>query len=160
MYVPKSALVTLVTLSSDVVVLTAVTRLVSTGLPSRSQEKVKLVVPTQSTPVQVSVRGSPTLRSGSEGVTLTEGGATWRGVREGEKREWESRTQKGMYVCMYVHFKHTHAHHSLVPCDESPSSIYFCCSLHKHCTITEMVKVWPCGNNYSFELPSHLALAE
>ena len=75
MYVPKSALVTLVILSSDMVPSTAVTRLVSTGLPSRSQEKVKLVVPTQSSPVQVSVRGSPTLRSVSEGVTLTEGSA-------------------------------------------------------------------------------------
>ena len=83
MYVPKSALVTLVTLSSDVVLLTAVTRLVFTGLPSRSQEKVKLVIPTQSPPVQVSVRGSPTLRIASEGVTFTEGGATWRSVREG-----------------------------------------------------------------------------
>ena len=84
MYVPKSALVTLVTLSSDVVLLTAVTRLVFTGLPSRSQEKLKVVVPTQSPPVQVSVRGSPTLRTGSEGVTLTEGGATGRSVREGQ----------------------------------------------------------------------------
>ena len=83
MYVPKSALVTLVTLSSEVVPSTAVTRLVTTGLPSRSQEKVKLVVPTQSPPVQVSVRGSPTLRIDSEGVTLTEGGAIWRSVREG-----------------------------------------------------------------------------
>ena len=83
MYVPKSALVTLVTLSSDMVLSTAVTRLVSTGLPSRSQEKVKLVVPTQSPPVQVSVRGSLTLRTVSEGVTFTEGGAAWRGVREG-----------------------------------------------------------------------------
>ena len=83
MYVPKSALVTLVTLSSDVVLLTAVTRLVFTGLPSRSQEKVKVVVPTQSPPVEVSVRGSPTLRTASEGVTLTEGGATWRSVRKG-----------------------------------------------------------------------------
>ena len=75
MYVPKSALVTLVTLSCDVVLLMAVTRLVSTGLPSRSQEKLKVVVPKQSPPVQVSVRGSPTLRTGSEGVTPTEGGA-------------------------------------------------------------------------------------
>ena len=75
MYVPKSALVTLVTLSCDVVLLMAVTRLVSTGLPSRSQEKLKVVVPTQSPPVQVSVRGSPTLRSSSEGVTPTEGAA-------------------------------------------------------------------------------------
>ena len=82
MYVPKSALVTLVTLSSDVVLLTAVTRLVFTGLPSRSQEKVKLVVPTQSPPVQVSVRGSPTLRRSSGGVKLTEGGAALRKGRE------------------------------------------------------------------------------
>ena len=75
MNVPKPALVTLVTLSCDVVLLMTVTRLVSTGLPSRSQEKLKVVVPTQSPPVQVTVRGSPTLRSSSEGVTLTEGGA-------------------------------------------------------------------------------------
>ena len=27
-----------------------------------------------------------------------------------------------MHVCMYVHFKHTHAHHSLVLCGESPFS--------------------------------------
>ena len=75
MYVPKSALVTLVTLSSDVVPSMDVTRLASTGLPSRNQEKVKVVVPTQSLPVQVSVRGFPTLRIGSEGVTPTVGGA-------------------------------------------------------------------------------------
>ena len=74
MYVPKSALVTLVTLSCDMVPL-SVTRLASTGLPSRNQEIVKLVVPTQSLPVQVRVRGPPTLRIGSEGVTPTEGGA-------------------------------------------------------------------------------------
>ena len=72
MYVPKSALVTLVTLSCDVVVF-SVTRLASTGLPSRIQEKVK--VPTQSPTVQISVRGSPKLRSGSEGFKPTEGGA-------------------------------------------------------------------------------------
>ena len=75
MYVPKSALVTLVTLSSDVVPSMDVTRLASTGLPSRNQEKVKVVVPTQSLLVQVSVRESPILRSGSEGVTPTVGGA-------------------------------------------------------------------------------------
>ena len=74
-YVPKSALVTVVTLSSDVVPSMAVARLASTGLPSRSQEKVKVVVPTQSSPVQVSVSMSPALRIGSEGVTPTEGGA-------------------------------------------------------------------------------------
>ena len=83
MYVPKSALVTLVTLSCDVVPLTADTRLVFTGLPSRSQEKVKVVVPTQSPPVQVSVRGSSTLRRSSEGVTFTEGGAALRGGKGG-----------------------------------------------------------------------------
>ena len=75
MYVPKSALVTLVTLSCDVVPSMDVTRLASTGLPSRNQEKVKVVVPTQSLPVQVSVSMSPTLRVGSEGVTPTVGGA-------------------------------------------------------------------------------------
>ena len=75
MYVPKSALVTLVTLSCDVVPSVDVTRLASTGLPSRNQEKVKVVVPTQSLPVQFRVRGSPTLRSGSEGATPTVGGA-------------------------------------------------------------------------------------
>ncbi len=74
MYVPKSALVTLVTLSCDVVVFT-VTRLPSTGLSSRNQEKVKVVVPTQSLPMQVSVSMFPTLRIGSEGVTPTVGGA-------------------------------------------------------------------------------------
>ena len=74
-YVPKSALVTLVTLSCDVVPSLAVTRLASTGLPARNQEKVKVVVPTQSLPVQVSVRGFPILRSGSKGVTPTVGGA-------------------------------------------------------------------------------------
>ena len=85
MYVPKSALVTLVTLSCDVVLSIVVTRLVSTGLPSRIQEKVKVVVPTQSPLVQVSVRGFPTLRSGSEGVTFTEGGAgVWWYGDEGE----------------------------------------------------------------------------
>ena len=73
MYVPKSELVTLVTLNCDVVPSMDVTRLASTGLPSRSQEKVK--VPSQSPPVQVSVRGSPKLRTGSEGVTPTVGGA-------------------------------------------------------------------------------------
>ena len=75
MYVPKSALVTLVTLSCDVVPSMDVTRLASTGLPSRNQEKVKLVVPTQSLPVQVSVSMFSTLRIGSEGVTPTVGGA-------------------------------------------------------------------------------------
>ena len=74
-YVPKSALVTLVTLSSDVVLSMDVTRLASTGLPSRNQEKVKVVVLTQSLPVQFSVSMSPTLRIGSEGVTPTVGGA-------------------------------------------------------------------------------------
>ena len=78
----KVSLVTLVTLSCDVVLLMAVTRLVSTGLPSRSQEKLKVVVPTQSPPVQVSVRGSPTLRTASE---PTEGGvAQWKAERGGE----------------------------------------------------------------------------
>ena len=75
MYVPKSALVTLVTLNCDVVPSVAVTRLASTGLPSRNQEKVKVVVPMQSLPVQVSVSMFPTLRAGSEEVTLTVGGA-------------------------------------------------------------------------------------
>ena len=75
MYDPKSALVTLVTLSSDVVPLMAVMKLASTGLPSRNQEKVKLVVPMQSLPVQVSVSMFPALRVGSEGVTPTVGGA-------------------------------------------------------------------------------------
>ena len=75
MYVPKSALVTLVTLSCDVVPSMDVTRLVPTGLPSRNQEKVKVVVPTQSLPVQVSVSMFPTLRTGSEGLTPTVGGA-------------------------------------------------------------------------------------
>ena len=75
MYVPKSALVTLVTLNSDVVPSVDVTRLASTGLPSRNQEKVKVVVPTQSLPVQFSVSMFPTLRTGSEGVTPTVGGA-------------------------------------------------------------------------------------
>ena len=65
----------MVTLSSDVVPSMAVTRLGSTGLPSRNQEKVKVVVPTQSLPLQVSVSMFPTLRSGSEGVTPTVGGA-------------------------------------------------------------------------------------
>ena len=74
-YVPKSELVTLVTLSCDVVPSMDVTRLASTGLPSRNQEKVKVAVPTQSLPVQVSVSMFPMLRIGSEGVTPTEGGA-------------------------------------------------------------------------------------
>ena len=65
----------MVTLSSDVVPSMDVTRLASTGLPSRNQEKVKVVVPMQSLPVQVSLRGSPKLRIGSEGVTPTVGGA-------------------------------------------------------------------------------------
>ena len=83
---------------------TAVTRLVFTGLPSRSQEKEKLVVPTQSPPVQVSVRVFPTLRTASEGVTLTEGGASWRSAREGqcggrEERVGEQDTKVCMYVC-------------------------------------------------------------
>ena len=58
------------------------------------------------------------------------------GIVRRERRESERVGHKGMYV----HFKHTHAHHSLVPCGESPSSIYFCYSLHKHCTMTEMVE--------------------
>ena len=79
------------TLSCDVVLLMTVTRLVSTGLPSRSQEKLKVMIPTQSPPVQVSVRGSPTLRTGSEGVTPTEGDAgQWiakrRRGRSGQKK--------------------------------------------------------------------------
>ena len=81
MYVPKSALVTLVTLSCDVVLSMDVTRLGSTGLPARSQEKVKVVVPMQSLPVQVSVSMFPTLRTGSEGVTPTVGGA-WQWISE------------------------------------------------------------------------------
>ena len=106
MYVPKSALVTLVTLSCDVVPL-SVTRLASTGLPSRNQEKVKVVVPTQSLPVQVSVRGSPTLRTGSEGVTPTEGGAgQW--IAEGEGQD-KSNYRAGSCRCKnrWQHLKHT-----------------------------------------------------
>ena len=68
-------MVTLVTLSCDVVPSMDVTRLASTGLPSRNQEKVKVVVPTQSPPVQVSVSMFPTLRIVSEGATPTVGGA-------------------------------------------------------------------------------------
>ena len=70
-----SALVTLVTLSSDVVPSMDVTRLASTGLPSRNQEKVKVVVPMQSLPVQFSVSMFLTLRVDSEGVAPTVGGA-------------------------------------------------------------------------------------
>ena len=106
MYVPKSALVTLVTLSCDVVLLMTVTRLVSTGLPSRSQEKLKVVVPTQSPPVQVSVRGSPTLRSGSEGVTCTDGGAgQW--IAEGRMDRAKEGTRIGSGVrLVQQHLKH------------------------------------------------------
>ena len=87
MYVPKSALVTLVTLSCDVVVL-IVTRLAPTGLPSRNQEKVK--VPTQSSLVQVSVRKSPTLRTDSGGVTRTVGGAGQWIVEGGRTKDSQS----------------------------------------------------------------------
>ena len=112
MYVPKSALVTLVTLSCDVVPL-SVTRLASTGLPSRNQEKVKVVVPTQSLPVQVSVRGSPTVRSGSVGVTPTEGGAGQQGGAAVDDRGERGRAKEGRRIgacrCKnsWQHFKHT-----------------------------------------------------
>ena len=97
-------MVTLVTLSCDVVPL-SVTRLACTGLPSRSQSKAKLVVPTQSSPVQVSVRGSLTLRSGSEGVIPTEGGTEqWIAAGRTERNAVE------IQQCLYMQYITLHLH--------------------------------------------------
>ena len=97
-------MVTLVTLSCDVVPL-SVTILACTGLPSRNQSKTKLVVPTQSSPVQVSVRGSLTLRSGSEGVTPTEGGTEqWIAAGRTERNAVE------IQQCFYMQYITLHLH--------------------------------------------------
>ena len=79
-----------------------------------------MVVPTQSPPVQVSVRGSPTLRSGSEGVTPTEGGAAqWKVETGGAEIE---KAKEGRKVRPGVRLVQQHLKHAVSPC--SCTNIY------------------------------------